>query len=218
MKKKAFYLVLALVLLVNVFCVQVFAGDNLALKKPVMVWFPDGNEGITHDAAPAEFAVDGLIDDNGNRAQANLSFAWGLQVDLEKIYTVDKVRVMFSEECYATDYEILISDTPEYSDYKVVKTMSGGIGAQWIDIALDPVAARYIMINAIKPDGPDQAGLQMGILEFEVYGQEKTGSASAAEKKTTSNNPKTGDVSTLGFIVMAAISGLGAVGMKKKVR
>ena len=35
--------------------------------------------------------------------------------------------------------------------------------------AFDPTPARYIRIKAIKPNGPDQEGVQMHVAELEVY-------------------------------------------------
>jgi len=35
--------------------------------------------------------------------------------------------------------------------------------------AFDPAQARYVRIKAIKPDGPNQEGVQMHIAELEVY-------------------------------------------------
>lgn len=38
-------------------------------------------------------------------------------------------------------------------------------------VIFTPINARYIRIRSLKPDGPDQTGVQMDILELEVYKQ-----------------------------------------------
>ncbi|GBG08959.1 putative carbohydrate-binding protein [Paenibacillus agaridevorans] len=140
--------------------------DNLALNKKVIVSYllPEGREADMHAGHAASRAVD------GNRVTTAVSmgeFAWQLQVDLESVQSIDRIVVDMHEQLYATEYNVLISDNGIHFSKLIEATNGhGGINEHVLDTAAQ---ARYVRVEAVKPDGPGQPGIQMQIQELEIY-------------------------------------------------
>lgn len=149
--------------------VEVYADTNLAAGKPATAYYIDGNTATMHNGREADKAVDG---NDTTWAQATGSYKWIEQIDLQAVEKVSTVVVNFptnppaSETLYATDYNIKVGTTA--SSLITVASVTGCSGGR-NEIKFTPIPARYVRIEAVKPDGPDQTGSQMGISELEVY-------------------------------------------------
>ena len=133
-----------------------FADINLALMKPATA------STVIGDGSTASKAVDG--DQTGSRWES----AWGnteewLQVDLEKVYTINKV-VVYWEAARAAEYDLQVSlDGEQWTTIKNVK--DSPTGGETIDFS--PVDARYVRIQGITKALPAYG---YSIYELEVYG------------------------------------------------
>jgi len=140
--------------------------DNLALNKKVTVTYesPEGREADMHSGHGAERAVDG---NRVTTAAATGEYAWQLQVDLETVQNMDRIVVDMHDQLYATEYDIRVSN--DGVNFTTIKSVTGSSGGRNEHILSTTVQARYVRVVAIKPDGPNQAGIQMQIQELEVY-------------------------------------------------
>ncbi len=137
---------------------------NLAKAKPARLLSVDGTRDLTPnmEVCYASLAVDGL---SGTAAVGSGDWAWALEVDLLKPETVGHVKVLFAAG-WATSYKIGLSE-----DRVQWKTVATGAGAKnaWREHRFAAIKARYVRITAIKPDGENQEGTQMGIVDLQVY-------------------------------------------------
>jgi len=140
--------------------------DNLALNKKVIVTYEsqEGREADMHNGHGAEKAVDGNL---VTTAAATGEYAWQLQVDLESVQNIDRIVVDMHNQLYATEYDIRVSN--DGINFTTIKSVTGSSGGRKEHILTTTVQARYVRVVAIKPDGPNQAGIQMQIQELEVY-------------------------------------------------
>ena len=133
-----------------------FADMNLAYMKPASA------SSVKGDGSGAEKAVDG--DQTGSRWESEWTSndEW-LQVDLEKVYTIDKV-VVYWENARAAAYDLQVSmDGEQWTTVQNVKdSPTGGE-----PIAFSPVDARYVRIQGISKAMPAYG---YSIYELEVYG------------------------------------------------
>lgn len=140
-------------------------GENLALGKTATAYYIDGRPARMQALNPARDAVDGNL---STWAQATGEYRWQLQVDLGSVKNVARAITYMPLSNYATDFEISTSTDGE--TFTTVRSVSGfGGGASTEEFA--PTSARYVRVVAIKPDGPAQQGLQMGIAELELYSE-----------------------------------------------
>lgn len=161
------------------------ASGNVALNKPAYAYYMDGTAAYIHNSRDAWNAVDG---DPLSYAQADSQYRWRLDVDLTKSHYIDRVKVSFpinppnDQTLYATEYNILTSnDNKTWITAAQVTDSTGGS----INTPLAaPVWARYVRIEAVKPDGGGQTGGQMAITELEVY--TVPGNANLAQGKPAS--------------------------------
>ncbi len=140
--------------------------DNLALHKKVIVEYdsPEGREADMHVNHEADKAVDG---DRTTSAAATGEYDWQLQVDLESVQEFDRIVVeMRQPELYATEYDLRISDNGV--DFTTIKSVVGSQGGRQ-EHEFENISGRYVRVVAVKPDGPNQDGVQMHVLELEVY-------------------------------------------------
>jgi hypothetical protein len=146
---------------------------NLASFKPARNLSFDGRRGLQSSAQQfASKGVDGL---STTAAAAAEEWAWTYQVDLGRLYQIDTVVVHFANNGYASEYKICTSDDGDewITVTHVSDNSRGGAHPHTFPIS----AAQYVRIQAIKPDGPDQPGAQMTIVELEAY-ESKTNSRS----------------------------------------
>ncbi len=138
---------------------------NLAFGKPAQLLSADGERTLIASAfAFARYGVDGLMQ---THAQGAYEWAWAYQVDLQKRLAVSRVVIHFVSGGYATEYKLLLSeDGKKWVTVAHIKNCRGGTQRH---LLTTPQPARYVRVQAVKPDGPDQEGGQMGIAELEVY-------------------------------------------------
>ncbi|MGD0088890.1 MAG: discoidin domain-containing protein [Planctomycetota bacterium] len=116
------------------------------------------------------FARCGVDGDPNTKAQAGGEWPWTYHVDLGAEHSVSKVVITFDKECFATEYKVNLSaDGKEWITIAHILGCTGGRREH-------PIAnlpARYVRVQALKPDGPGQEGRQMGVAELEVYAEER---------------------------------------------
>jgi hypothetical protein len=137
---------------------------NLATGKPARLLSTDGCRDLVPSAFQfARFGVDGLP---STHAQGAFEWAWMYHVDLEAVHPIRRVAIRFAPGCFATEYRILLSeDGRAWREAARVAGAEGGLR----DHVFDPISARFVRVQAIKPDGEGQSGVQMGIAELEAY-------------------------------------------------
>ncbi len=121
----------------------------------------DGGKRYQHSAL---FAIDGQRDYYD--AQAAQEWPWSLVVDLGSTATFSKAIVTFQKNLYATDANLEISD--DRQRWQSVKHLKPTVGGTYT-LDFPRVAARYVRLQANKPDGPNQPGGQMAVAELELY-------------------------------------------------
>jgi hypothetical protein len=108
--------------------------------------------------------VDG---DTVTYAQAGGKYAWTLQVDLGKqVANIRQANIDFNAVGYAVDYEVYYS--PDHIKWTLLIKESNNSKIHSV-FQFPPVDARYFQIRSLKPDGPDQKGLQMCIAEIALF-------------------------------------------------
>ncbi len=140
---------------------------NLAWRKPAQLLSADGSHPLVASGLNvARYGVDGLLT---TAAQGAYEWAWSYQVDLEKPELIGCIVVNFSHSNWATEYKVLVSlDGGHWRELVHERNCPGGRREH----KFTPVKARYVRVQAIKPDGPGQLGGQMAISELEVYAAE----------------------------------------------
>ena len=137
---------------------------NLATGKPV--WLRSADD--SHDLGPSAgaMAIYGVDGDPKTLAVGGGEWAWSYKVDLKKVHTVRRIVVQFGEKLWATQYRVLTSqDGIEWTT--VVVDDAGTPGTHVFNIA--PIQARFVRVQSLKPDGPNQTGGQMAIAELQVF-------------------------------------------------
>lgn len=147
---------------------------NLAYMKNCYAYYLDGTTAAMHAGSDAYRAVDGYYD---TYSQATDQYVWKEVVDLGSPWNINNVVVKFPytpvclETLYATSYCIKVStDGTNYSEVATITDCAGGTSST----AFAAVTARYVMIEAVNPDGEGQTGGQMAISELEIYSSEST--------------------------------------------
>jgi F5/8 type C domain-containing protein/putative Ig domain-containing protein len=136
---------------------------NLAWRKPARLLNLAGEYDLVASAFNfAHYGVDGIP---FTFSCGGGEWPWTYHVDLEGVHPVNRIVVRL-EKGYPTQYEARLS-----KDGKEWTTVGQGGGSSFgvIDLAFDPVEARYVRILSIKPNGPNQEGSQMTVAELEVY-------------------------------------------------
>ncbi len=137
---------------------------NLAYRRPARLLSADGSRVLppsVHNRA--RYGVDG---DLSTCAEAANDWAWAYQVDLQRLFRIGRIDVIFTQRAYATEYNILLSvNGLQWKQVAHLTTNHGGAHVTRIQ----PTLARYVRIQAVKPDGPGQPGAQMAIAELRVF-------------------------------------------------
>jgi len=141
-----------------------FPPGNLASRRPArLLGFTGENTVPPSGLNIARYGVDGTMT---TAAQGANEWAWTYEVDLEDVHRVWRI-VIHMERGYATEYRVHLSaDGAQWTTVADVTGCEGGRLEHTLD---DPIDARYVRIQSIKPDGPNQPGAQMSIAELEVY-------------------------------------------------
>jgi hypothetical protein len=112
------------------------------------------------------YGVDGIASSR-RYAQAGGEYAYTFQVDLLRPTLVSRVISQFAEEYWATEYAIYT--TLNRIDWVLAAGGITGTSGQRKETTFAPVLARWVALKALKPDGPSQEGIQMGVVSFEIY-------------------------------------------------
>jgi len=137
---------------------------NLAYRKQAKLLSLDGSHELQVNGGVCfpKLGVDGKPD---TVALAGGEWPWTYEVDLIDTVKVHRIKVTFGTG-YATELEFRLS--ADGATWQTVASKSGHDGAAF-EATFDPVAARYVRVCGLKPDGPGQTGTQMSIAELEVY-------------------------------------------------
>jgi len=137
---------------------------NLAFRKQAQLLSLDGSHPLQVNSGVhfAKLGVDGRPE---TIALAGGEWPWSYQVDLVDTAKVRRIKVTFGRG-YATHLELRLS--ADGATWKTVASKADHDGTPY-EATFEPVAARYVRVSALKPDGPDQKGAQMSIAELEVY-------------------------------------------------
>jgi hypothetical protein len=141
---------------------------NLAFRKPARLLSLNGtheleiNGGGGRPAAPKQ-GVDG---NPATIAMPGGEWPWTYEVDLLEPRSVRRVRVTFGRNNFATQLRVQLS-----VDQKTWQTVAekDGLTGQPFETQFTPARARYLRLSAVKPNGPDQPGAQMGVAVVEIY-------------------------------------------------
>lgn len=137
---------------------------NLAFRKPAKLLSLDGSHELPVNSGRhfPKLGVDGKLN---TFALAGNEWAWTYEVDLLKPQKISRIKVNFGKG-YATTLKITLSE--DHKNWKQVAYANDLTGKPF-EVKFEPVTAQYIRVSAIKPDGPNQPGVQMSIAELEVY-------------------------------------------------
>jgi hypothetical protein len=139
---------------------------NLAFMKPAqLLGFNGTNTLIASAGQLAKYGVDG---NTGTSAAGANEYAWTYHVDLGQTYPINKVILRFAAEGYATEYKVYLSDDG-VNWTQVVHQTSAPAGAAPRTHTFTSTNGRYVRVQSILPNGPNQTGGQMSIAELEVY-------------------------------------------------
>jgi hypothetical protein len=141
-----------------------YPARNIASGKVSKLLDLNGKKELTVNSSKyfPRLGVDGI---SSSLAMAGGEWAWTYQVDLSEIHTIKKIVVRFGSY-FATEYKINISS--DGIKWLTVAHKANSL-AKKITQEFAPIKARYVRIQGIKPDGPNQMGQQMSISELEVY-------------------------------------------------
>lgn len=141
---------------------------NLAFRKPARLLSLDGSHELPVNGGGggqhmAKMGVDGRPD---TTAVAAGEWAWAFEVDLLQPHPLRRVNVHFDPAGYPTRLRIAVS--VDGKNWQTVSSASGLEGRPYAcDFASTP--AQFVRVCSEKPDGPDQKGSQMAVVELEVY-------------------------------------------------
>jgi hypothetical protein len=139
---------------------------NLAFRKRAKLLDVTGSKPLDVNSGK-HFARLGVDGDPKTRAHAGGEWPWTYHVDLGAAQAVKRAVITFDPEHFATEYKVNLSaDGQAWTTVAHVREGKGGRKEH--DFAAAP--ARYVRVQALKPDGPNQEGRQMGVAELEVYG------------------------------------------------
>jgi hypothetical protein len=143
---------------------QIPAG-NFATKKPAKLLSTDGLRNL--DPSGSQYAKNGVDGDMETTAAGAWEYAWMYHVDLEQVRSLSRIVVNLSKSGYATAYKVMISDDGE--EWKTVADVKDNKAGGAFTHTFAPTDARYIRVQAVTPDGPDQPGGQMSITELQAF-------------------------------------------------
>ena len=141
---------------------------NLAYRKRARLLDVTGTKALDANSGK-HFARNGVDGNATTKAHAGGEWPWTFHVDLGAVYPLERVVITFDKDCYPTEYKVNLSaDGRTWTTVAHAKGATGGKPEH----SFEPTPARHVRIQALKPDGPNQKGRQMGVVELEVYGRE----------------------------------------------
>lgn len=143
---------------------QSIPAGNLASFKPSRLLGAEGK--VILLPSKGNLASYGNDGDPSTSAVGGGQWAWIYEVDLGRVYPLKKLAVTFGERGFATESEVLVSD--DGINWSVAgSNQRVDPGREEFEIPVTD--ARFIRVEALKPDGPNQAGIQMSVSELEAY-------------------------------------------------
>jgi hypothetical protein len=138
---------------------------NLAWRKPARLLSLDGSHelAVNSDRHFPKLGVDGRLD---TFALAGGERPWTYEVDLLEPRAMRRVKVTFGKDGYATQFRVQIST--DRQAWQTVASVENHDGRPH-EASFDSMHARHVRVCALKPDGPNQKGSQMAVVELEVY-------------------------------------------------
>jgi hypothetical protein len=99
-------------------------------------------------------------------ASAGGEWPWTYHVDLGVVHPLTRVVITFGKDRFATEYKVNLSaDGQTWTTVAHVKDATG----EKAEHTFAATSARYVRIQGLKPDGGNQKGRQMAVVELEVY-------------------------------------------------
>jgi hypothetical protein len=138
---------------------------NVACYKAARLLSLDGARDLPVNSA-VHFARLGVDGDPATFAQAAGEWPWTFEVALGSCARVRRAVIAFAPGGYATSFAVLLSK--DGSAWTEVASREGHDGAK-VELAFEPVEARWARVAGRKPGGPDQPGAQMAVAELELY-------------------------------------------------
>jgi Alpha-L-fucosidase/F5/8 type C domain len=126
---------------------------NLSGEKDLPVNGTKHFPGLGVDGDPKTFAL------------AGGAWSWIYQVDLAKIYQTNRISVTFGPT-FATEYKVISSENGVH--WSILKHEKNARDGKYT-YKIAPTKMRYIRVQGIKPNAPNQPGIQMSIAELEAY-------------------------------------------------
>lgn len=138
---------------------------NLAFHKPARLLSLDGSHDLEVNGGThfPRLGVDGRAE---TTALAGGEWPWTYHVDLLEPRALRRLRVTFAADGYPTELDIQLSK--DGAAWQTVASRRDHDGTP-VTCEFGPVAAQYVRVRSLKPDGPDQKGRQMAVAEFEAY-------------------------------------------------
>jgi hypothetical protein len=147
---------------------EMLSQANLALNRTARL-LDNTTPGVEQSpSSGTAYASKGVDGNSGTSAIAANTYAWTYRVDLNQPTKFNQVKVTFPSSLFATRFTIDYSNDAStwYNLTTVTNNASGGVKTYNYATTY---TANYIRIRALNPNGPNQAGGQMAISEFEVY-------------------------------------------------
>lgn len=138
---------------------------NRAWRKMASLLSLDGQRTLIPSVGEihgARMGVDGRPDTTAIGAN---DWAWCYQVDLAETAPLRRLVVTFGRG-YPSEGDIRVSQDGE--KWEVIHAWQNGRGAR-IELRPDVPSVRFVRIRSLKPDGPNQPGVQMSVAEVEAY-------------------------------------------------
>lgn len=137
---------------------------NHAYRKQAKLLSLDGSRTLSVNGG-VQFARLGVDGRPETIALAGGEWAWTYETDLIDTVNVRRIKVTFGKG-HATSVELRVSlDGVEWT---TVAAKPDHDGAPY-DVEFGRIPARYVRVCGLKPNGPEQPGVQMSIAELEVY-------------------------------------------------
>ena len=146
---------------------QPVPAGNLACWKPARLLSLDGQRALPANGGgnglhSARYGVDGQP---STAAQPGDEWPWTYEVNLVEPAPIHRLVITFGKN-FATHFQVRLS--ADRKTWTTVADVKDHDGSKW-DKTFDAVPAQYVQVCALKPDGPDQKGVQMSVGELEVY-------------------------------------------------
>lgn len=139
---------------------------NLAFRKPTLLLSLDGSHELPVNGGGVHLSRLGVDGDPATSALASQEWPWTYETDLLQPFNVRRIKATFAPEKYATQLRIQVSaDRTKWQTVAAAEDLAG----QPFEATFAPVAARYVRVSALKPNGPGQPGQQMAVAELEIY-------------------------------------------------